>query len=59
MKSLRRVKKKTDKVCERINFRAHNFVELSDGVKEINPKSNYVYSRDDFLELHFQNGFTT
>lgn len=59
MKSVKRVKKKTDKVRERVNIRAHNFVELIDGVKEIKSKSNHVYSREDFLETHFQNGFTT
>lgn len=59
MSTARRVKKKTDKIRERVTVRSHGFAELIDGFKEIKPKSNHVYSRDGFDQVHLRGGFTT
>ena len=56
---MRRVKKKTDKIREVVNIRSHGFSELIEGLKEIKPKSNHVYSREGFEHAHLKGGFTT
>lgn len=59
MRSVKRVKKKTDKVRERVDIRSYNLVTLIDGAKEVQPKSNYVYSKDGFDNVQLNGGFTT
>jgi len=59
MKAGRRVKKKTDKIREQVNVRSHGFAELIDGIKEIKPKSNHVYSKSGFDHVQLNGGFTT
>ena len=59
MPGIKRVKKKTDKIREVANIKSHGFVELIDGLKEIKPKSNHVYSHDVFDNVHLKGGFTT
>ena len=43
MSSAKRMPKKADRVKEALVVRSHNVATLVDGVKEITPKSNYMY----------------
>jgi hypothetical protein len=59
MKSVKKVKKKTDKIRETVDVRSYNFVTLIDGVKQLQPKSNHVYSKSGFDHVQLNRGFTT
>jgi hypothetical protein len=59
MTTVRRQPKKADRVKEPLVVRQHNVATLVDGVKEIKPKSNYMYSKTGFGDVQLNGGFTT
>ena len=59
MSSAKRMPKKADRVKEALVVRSHNVATLVDGVKEITPKSNYMYSKTGFGQVELDRGFTT